>query len=572
MTFSDTSFNVRRSDVDGLRDDAQLTTIDRHVPLTSLSDYQELCDSFCLNVPEFFNFGFDVVDQWAKTDPDLMAMRWVNISGEDRKITFAEMSYRSNQVANALFKLGLKPGDQVLVLLPSRAEWWEVMIGITKAGMIAIPATKQLTEKDISFRIESAEIDAVITDDSSSRKVDHAARGSQHLLYKILIGKNEPTTGWESYHELVDNSSTGSNFEKTKSDQPALIYFTSGTTGPPKMVLHTHASYGIGHQITARFWLGLDKGRLHWNLSDPGWAKTAFSGYFAPWIAGSTVFICDHPGKFDAQTVLDCLTNYPIESLCAPPTVYRMLIQKDLSTFNPSALRYCMAAGEPLNINVLNEWREQTGMTIREGYGQTETVILCASIPDLEVKPGSMGLPPPGLEVAIIDQDGNRLPPGEQGEIAVRVKPKRPIGLFHGYWQNPDATARCYRGDWYLTGDCAYADDDGYLWFVARADDIITSSGYRIGPFEVENALMQHPAVAEVAVVGKPDSQRTEIVKAFVVLAEGFQSSDALANELQEHTKKTTAPYKYPREVEFLDQLPKTPSDKIRRVELRKRG
>ncbi len=407
-----------------------------------------------------------------------------------------------------------------------------------------------------------------MTDAAGAEKVDHVAEHLSELQYKILVGK-ESRSGWDAYEELVSAASREPQRELTRSDQPALIYFTSGTTGPPKMVSHTHASYGIGHQLTARFWLGLESDDLHWNLSDTGWAKTAYSGLFAPWIAGSTLFVRHRPGKFDPRDVLQCLTDYPIHSLCAPPTVYRMLVQEDLSQFHPQALRRCMAAGEPLNVAVWNTWHEATGLTIREGYGQTETVILCSSIPDLKIKPGSMGLPPPGMDVAVIDKDGNRLPPGEQGEIAVRVEPNRPIGLFHNYWKNPDATAGCYRNEWYLTGDCAYTDEDGYFWFVARADDIITSAAYRIGPFEVENALMEHPAVAEVAVVGKPDPERTEIVKAFIVLAAGYEPSDELARELQEHTKQATAPYKYPREIEFMDELPKTHTGKIRRTELR---
>ncbi len=546
-------------------------TIETPLKPVSLADYHRLCDTFRLECPEYFNFGFDVVDGWARARPEHPAMRWVSASGGDRTITFAQLAKRSNQVANALLDLGLKHGDQVLVNLPNVVEWWETMVGLIKAGIIAIPSTTLLTEKDIVYRMKAAEIDAVVTDAAGTEKVDHICRESPELLFKIIVG-SELRNGWRVYEHLVNEASSRPLRQRTKSDQPALIYFTSGTTGHPKMVLHNHASYGIGHQITARFWLGLEPDDLHWNLSDTGWAKTAFSGLFAPWIAGSTLFVHHHPGKFDPHDVLRCLTDYPINSLCAPPTVYRMLVQQDLSQFSAPALRRCMAAGEPLNVSVLNKWHDATGLMIREGYGQTETVILCASIPNLEVKPGSMGLPPPGLDVAVIDQEGNRLPPGQPGEIAVRVEPERPIGLFDCYWHNPDATAGCYRHGWYLTGDCASTDDDGYFWFVARADDIITSAAYRIGPFEVENALMEHPAVAEVAVVGKPDPQRTEIVKAFVVLAKGYQASDELIRELQEHTKRVTAPYKYPREIEFMNELPKTPSGKIRRVELRKRS
>jgi acetyl-CoA synthetase/medium-chain acyl-CoA synthetase len=338
------------------------------------------------------------------------------------------------------------------------------------------------------------------------------------------------------------------------------------------MVLHSHASYGVGHRLTAEFWLDLDPGDVHWNMSDTGWAKTAYAGYFGPWLQGATVFVLERSGKFDPAETLDVLARYPVESLCAPPTVYRMLIQEDLSHFRAKALRRCRAAGEALNVEVLERWRDTTGITIREGYGQSETVLLCASILDVPVRPGSMGLPVPGLDVAVVDEEGNRLPPGEDGEIAVRVEPTRPVGLFMEYWQAPEATAKSFRNGWYLTGDCARTDEDGYFWFVARADDIIKSSAYRIGPFEVENALMEHPAVAEVAVVGKPDPERTEIVKAFVVLARGYEASDELVAELQAHTKETTAPYKYPREIEFLKELPKTVTGKIRRVDLKQIG
>jgi acetyl-CoA synthetase/medium-chain acyl-CoA synthetase len=428
-----------------------------------------------------------------------------------------------------------------------------------------------LTEKDIVFRVRSAEIDGVITDEAGAEKVDRVLADLPALRVRVQVG-GTLRPGWVDYLEAVAAAPASLEPIETRSDGQALIYFTSGTTGPPKMVLHSHASYGVGHRLTARFWLALKPGQVHWNMSDTGWAKTAYAGYFGPWIQGACVFVSQRPGKFDPGHTLEVLSRYPVESLCAPPTVYRMLVQEDLASFRPQALRQCRAAGEALNVEVLQKWREATGITIREGYGQSETVLLCASIPDLPVKPGSMGLPLPGFDVAVVDAEGNRLPPGEPGEIALRVEPERPVGLFQEYWQAPEATAKCYRRGWYLTGDSARTDEDGYLWFVARADDIITSSAYRIGPFEVENALMEHPAVAEVAVVGKPDPKRTEIVKAFVVLANGFEPSAELVEELQQHTKLSTAPYKHPREIEFLDELPKTVSGKIRRVELKARG
>lgn len=548
-----------------------VSTVALDKPLTCLADYRELRDNFSWEVPEYFNFGFDVVDYWAHHRPDHPAMHWVSDSGEEHIVTFAELATRSNQLANAFIQRGLRHGDQVLVDLPNVVAWWETMVALMKAGIVAIPSTTLLTETDIAYRAKAAEIDGVVTDAAGAEKVDHVAPTLPELQSKIIVSK-EPRPGWYSYEDLIREAKQDAQHTLTKGEQPALIYFTSGTTGPPKMVLHTHASYGMGHQLTARFWLGVGTNDLHWNLSDTGWAKTAYSGLFGPWIAGATIFVRHHPGKFDPSDVLACLRDFPITSLCAPPTVYRMLVQEDVTKYLPITLRRCMAAGEPLNVSVLEKWREATGLTIREGYGQTETVILCASIPELPVKPGSIGLPPPGLDVAVIDQRGNRLPAGETGEIAVRIEPQRPVGLFHDYWHNPDATAGCYRDGWYLTGDCAYTDEDGYFWFVARLDDIITSAAYRIGPFEVEEALMQHPAVLEVAVVGKPDAQRTEIVKAFVVLAAGCEPSEALAHELQAHTKQVTAPYKYPREIEFLNELPKTASGKVRRAELRRRS
>ncbi|GIX49774.1 MAG: hypothetical protein KatS3mg131_3985 [Candidatus Tectimicrobiota bacterium] len=358
----------------------------------------------------------------------------------------------------------------------------------------------------------------------------------------------------------------------TRSDDPALVYFTSGTTGGPKMVLHTQASYPFAHFITGKYWLDLGPADLMWNLSDTGWAKAAYSSLFGPWRLGAAVFVQQGSGRFDAQETLRLLEQYPITVFCAPPTAYRMLVLEDLRRYRFAALRHCVGAGEPLNPEVIEAWKAGTGLTIYDGYGQTETVILVANYPCVPVKPGSMGKPLPGFEVAVIDAErGVELPPGQEGEIAVRVKPQRPVGLFREYWKNPEATAKAFRGDWYLTGDRGVRDAEGYFWFVGRADDVIISAGYRIGPFEVESALLEHEAVAESAVVASPDEMRGAIVKAFVVLAPGYRPSEALVTALQEHVKRLTAPYKYPREIEFVDELPKTISGKIRRVELRQR-
>ena len=537
--------------------------------LRTLDEYRELRATYRLVQPETFNFGTDVVDRWAGERPDLRALWWVGPAGEERTLTFQDVSLGSSRLANALERLGLSPRDRVLVSLASVPAWWESMVALAKADLVAIPSTTMLTAKDLAFRFTSAEVHGVITDAAVAERVDQTEE-SRGLKARIQVG-GAPRPGWVSYEEIVEAAVEERDPLETPADGPSLVYFTSGTTGPPKKVLHSHASYGVGHQITADFWLRLRPGEVHWNLSDTGWAKTAYAGYFGPWIQGATIFVSHHPGKFDPSHVLRTLERYSVESLCAPPTVYRMLVQEDLSSFRAPALRQCRAAGEALNPEVLEKWRAATGVTIHEGYGQTETVLLCGSLGSLPVRPGSMGLPPPGIDLAVIDDDGKALPPGEAGEIAVRASPAPPVGLFKGYWQNPEATAKCFSDGWYRTGDSARVDEDGYFWFVARTDDIITSSAYRIGPFEVENALMEHPAVAEVAVIGKPDPERTEIVKAYVVLAAGFEPSEKLVKELQSHVKETTAPYKYPREVEFMDELPKTVTGKIRRVELRGR-
>jgi acyl-coenzyme A synthetase/AMP-(fatty) acid ligase len=355
----------------------------------------------------------------------------------------------------------------------------------------------------------------------------------------------------------------------TAPDDDALCYFTSGTTGYPKMAIQTQG-YGLAHQITGRYWLDLRPDDVHWNLSDTGWAKAAWSSYFGPWTCGATIFV-HHAEGFDPKRSLEVLAQYPITTFCGAPTIYRMVVLQDLSQYEFKTLRHCVGAGEPLNPEVIETWQRATGLVIRDGYGQTESVLLCASFPCLEPRFGSMGKPSPGIDLAVIDDDGSVLPAGREGDVAVRVKPARPPGLFKEYRGDEERTQKAFRGDWYLTGDRAYVDEDGYFWFVGRADDVILSAGYRIGPFEVESALLEHPAVVESAVVSSPDDMRGEVVKAFVVLAAGVAGSDELVKTLQDHVKHVTAPYKYPRKIEFVASLPKTVSGKIRRVELRER-
>jgi acetyl-CoA synthetase/medium-chain acyl-CoA synthetase len=438
-----------------------------------------------------------------------------------------------------------------------------------KIGAVSMPGTTLLTPKDVAYRIQSGEAVAVITDEEGAAKVEQVADECPALRLKILLGAERE--GWVNYTRAVASAMSTLKREPTRGDAPMMIYFTSGTVGYPKMVLHTHVSYPIGHIVTGKYWLDMKPTDLHWNLSDTGWAKAAYSNLFGPWIMGAAMFTFDGRGRFDARQTLELLERYPISTFCAPPTAYRLLVLENLRQYRLAALRHCIGAGEPLNPEVIEAWQRGTGQTIRDGYGQTETVILVANFPPMPVKPGSMGKPSPGFIVGVVDDDGRDVPPGTEGDIAVKLTPRRPVGMFKEYWCNPEATSNCIRGDWYITGDRAIKDEEGYFWFVGRADDVIISAGYRIGPFEVESALVEHPAVAEAAVVASPDQIRGDIVKAFVILAPGHQPSEPLKQDLQEHVKRVTAPYKYPREIEFAPELPKTISGKIRRVELRQR-
>ncbi len=534
----------------------------------NLTDYDAAVREFRLEVPDRFNFTRDVVGRWAR-DPGKLAMLWVGGDSAERRITFRDFLERAARFASALQRQGVAPGDRVMVQLPRLPEWWEVVLGCFQAGAVAVPGTVLLTPKDIRYRTTLAEAAVYVTDASGAARVDQVRAECPSLRVLMQVG-GEAGEGWLDYErEMVAGGEPRP--VDTASADPALIYFTSGTVGNPKMVLHTHASYPIGHQITGRFWLDLGPDDLHLNLSENGWAKAAWSSLFGPWNMGAALFVQDVRGRFSASDTLDVLERYPITTFCAPPTAYRMLVLEDLGRRDLASLRWCVGAGEPLNPEVIETWQRGTGHLIRDGYGQTETVLLCANFPTLEVRPGSMGKPSPGMAVSVVDDEGHALPPGSEGDIAVRVRPERPVGLFKEYWRNPEATQASVRGEWYVTGDRAYLDEDGYFWFVGRADDVIISAGYRIGPFEVESALIEHPAVAEAAVVGKADPLRGTIVRAFVVCAPGHEGSERLTAELQEHVRRVTAAYKYPREIDYVGELPKTISGKIRRVELRAR-
>lgn len=533
--------------------------------------YEDVYASWKWNVPEFYNFGFDVVDERAKDRTKLALLSLSEKQDKATYQTFYELSCLSNRFANTLTRLGVKKGDRALIVLQSIPEWYACMLGMIKLGVVPMPGTHMLTEKDVIYRLTRAEGSVVITDMHHAPLIEKIARECPTLKTKIIVrGSRE---GWVSYEEEMAKSSVHldrATVEKTKSSDPMLIYFTSGTTGNPKMVLHTHG-YPIGHEVTARFAQSLTDRDLHWTASDTGWAKCAWGKIFGQWIVGAAVIQWETPGRFDADGLLNAIERYGVTTFCAPPTVYRMLIQMDLSKHRLN-LRHCMSAGEPMNPEVIKVWKEFTGCDIYDFFGQTETVCVLANYPFMPIKYGSVGKPTPGHDVRIVDDEGKELPPDEEGHIAINLTGDRPPGLFREYWKDQGEMDKSFHHGHYFTGDRGYKDKDGYFWFVGRGDDVIKSSGYRIGPFEVESALQEHPAVAESAVVGveDPDGVRGVLVKAFIVLAKGFEPSEALTKEIQDHVKKTTAPYKYPRLIQYMKELPKTTSGKILRRELRK--
>ncbi len=533
----------------------------------NMENYEATRAVFAWERPERYNFARDVIDRWARERPELEALYWVEEGSAPLRITYAALAAASRRLANVLAAAGVARGDTVIVILSRQVEWWETFTACLRMGAVVSPGTTQLSARDLAYRINAAGAAAIVTDSDGRERVEEIADECPTLKARLLIDGD--AQGWIDYHAAVDAAPEDFSTADTAADEEALCYFTSGTTGYPKMCSHAHG-YGIGHQTTGLYWLDLRPGDLHWNISDSGWAKAAWSSYFGPLIAGATLFV-HHVAGFSARRTLELLGEHPITVMCGAPTIYRMLVLEDLDAFAFPALRHCVGAGEPLNPEIIETWRRATGLTIRDGYGQTETVILCGSFPCLPPRPGSMGKPAPGIDLAVIDDQGQPLPPGEEGDIAVALTPQRPQGLFLGYRGDDERTAATRRGDYYVTGDRAMVDEDGYFWFVSRADDVILSAGYRIGPFEVESALIEHPAVAESAVVSSPDATRGEVVKAFVVLAPGFEAGETLAEALKAHVKAVTAPYKYPRRIEFVDALPKTVSGKIRRIELRER-
>jgi acyl-coenzyme A synthetase/AMP-(fatty) acid ligase len=531
-------------------------------------DYAAARAEFRFDAADDFNFAFDVVAKRGR-HADKTALIAIDRTGENVvHHTYSDLDRLSNRFANALMTLGAEKGDFAFVMIPRIVEWYQVLLGCTKTGVVAMPGTNLLTAKDIEYRINRADARIAIVTAEHADKVKKISKNCPSLEHLILVGAARD--GWSSLEDIcaaVPDIVDRAALPRTSADEPMLIYFTSGTTSMPKMVERDHA-YGLAHSITGDYWMDLREDDVHWTLTDTGWAKAAWGLMYPPLLAGAAVLLYDGEG-FDADTHLKIIAEQRVTTFCAPPTIYRVLAQKDLSGADFSSLRHCFGAGEPLNPEAMRSWKAATGCDIYDGYGQTETVNIVANFPGMKIRPGSMGRPVPGITVDIIDDDGTIVADGEVGHIGVQVTDPWPPGLFHGYFRDDAVTAESFRNGWYYTGDTATRDSDGYIWFVGRSDDIISSASYRISPFEVESALVEHEAVLESAVVAKPDEIRGEIVMAYITLAPGFEPSEELANDIQEFVKRQTAPYKYPRAIEFRETLPKTISGKIRRVELR---
>ena len=526
-------------------------------------------------VPKNFNFAYDVVDAWAEEAPDKIALIWTNDEGDERKLSFADLKKMSDQAASYLSSLGIGRGDMVMLIEKRRLEWWITMLALHKLGAIPIPATHMLTSHDIVYRNNAASVKAIICVGETYvlGEVQKAMHDSPTVDLLVSIGPEVPE-GFHDWHKEIDKAPAfrRPRFVNANGDT-MILYFTSGTSGEPKMVSHDFL-YALGHLTTGVFWHNLTPDSIHLTVADTGWGKAVWGKFYGQWFAGACVFVFDHE-KFTAEKILRQMEKYHITSFCAPPTVYRFLVREDFSSYDLSSLRYCTTAGEALNAAVYNRFFELTGIRLMEGFGQTETTLTLGTFPWMQPKPGSMGKPNAQYEIALLRPDLTLCEDGEKGEIAVRLNEgHKAIGLFKEYYRDSNITYEACHDGYYFTGDMAWRDKDGYYWFEGRADDVIKSSGYRIGPFEVESALMTHPAVVECAITGVPDDTRGMVVKATVVLGKEWKdkANEALIEELQAHVKRVTAPYKYPRIIEFVDELPKTISGKIRRVAIREKS
>lgn len=553
--------------------------VERFLKQTTFSSVEDYNKNLEFIIPDHFNFAYDVMDEWAKEAPGKLALLWTNDEGAEIRTTFAQLKEQSDQAASYLQSLGIQKGDPVMLILKRRYEWWLCMLALCKLGAVVIPATHMLTKHDIVYRCTRADIRAIVcVDDEYVCKQVQAAMPECPTV-KTLVAVNEAAQGKsnpvpEGFHDWENEWRKTPKFQRPEhvndNDDTMLMYFTSGTSGEPKMVAHDYL-YAMGHLTTGVFWHNLHEGSLHLTVADTGWGKAVWGKFYGQWFAGATVFVFDHE-KFNADTMLRQMAKYHVTSFCAPPTIYRFMIREDFSKYDLSSLEYCCTAGEALNPAVFDHFKQLTGLTIYEGFGQTETTMTLGTMPWMKAKPGSMGMPNAQYNIGLVKADGTLCEDGEKGEIVVYADhDKKPVGLFKGYYRDEELTEKAWNNGVYHTGDMAWRDEDGYYWFEGRIDDVIKSSGYRIGPFEVESALMTHPAVVECAITGVPDDIRGMVVKATVVLGKEWKdkAGDELVKELQNHVKRETAPYKYPRIVEFVDELPKTISGKIRRVEIR---
>jgi len=547
--------------------------IEQFLKQTEFADFDDFKTHYRLLVPEHFNFGYDVVDVWAAKEPDKKALLWTNDKGECREFSFSDMKAFSDQTASYFQSLGIGKGDIVMAILKRRYEFWFTIIALHKLGAVIIPATHLLTKKDLVYRNNAADIKAIVAvgEEPIITHINDAMPESPSVKMVISVGPIVPK-GWHDFHKGIDAAAPFVKIENVNAnDDPLIISFTSGTTGNPKMVM-LDGVYPLAHIITAKYWQNLHEKSLHLTIADTGWLKAVWGKLYGQWIVGACVFVYDHD-KFTPADMLAMIQQYRITSLCAPPTIFRFLIREDVTKYDLSSLEYCTIAGEALNPSVYEQFLKLTGIELKEGYGQSETTLSLFTSPWTKPKPGSMGLINPHYDVDLLTPEGRSAEVGEQGQIVIRTDKKYPVGLFKGYYRNEALTHEAWHDQVYYTGDMAWRDEDGYFWFVGRADDVIKSSGYRIGPFEVESALMTHPAVVECAITGVPDEIRGQVVKATIILANDYKdkAGEALIKEIQEHVKTVTAPYKYPRIIEFVDELPKTISGKIRRVEIRKK-
>ncbi len=540
---------------------------------TVYTDYEDLKKNFKIKVPENFNFAYDIVDRYASLAPEKRALVWCDDLGGEKIFNFKEISEKSKQTANYLVKHGIKKGDTVMLILRRRYEFWYFILALHRIGAIAVPATNQLLTKDIEYRTNAAQIKMIVSydDEPVQERIEAAMPVSPSVKELVTVGKARE--GWQTFYDELDSLSkefdrpAGEN--ATHNEDIMLLYFTSGTSGNPKMVEHNFA-YPLGHIVTAKYWQNVIDDGLHLTVAETGWAKSVWGKLYGQWICGSAVMVYDML-TFMPSRMMNVISKYHVTTFCAPPTTYRFLVKADVKKYDISALKYIVTAGEALDPELFEEVYRFTGLRMFEAFGQTEATVMIGNFPGMTPKPGSMGKSAPGYDIEIVRPDGTKCEPNENGSIIIRLDKGRPFGLFAGYYKNQELTEKAFENGVYNTGDVARVDEDGYIWFVGRNDDVIKTSGYRVSPFEVESALLQHPAVLECAVTGVPDERRGQAIKATIVLNDGFEPSRELQLEIFDFMKKKTAVYKHPRIIEFVKELPKTISGKIRRVEIREK-